>query len=126
MPRFALVRHDSPHGMHFDFFLEAGNVLRTWALPQLPERGLDMACEALPDHRLAYLDYEGPVSGDRGTVSCWDRGTYRIHRQDETQLVVELAGEKIVGRVALRNVATEMRSGETQRWRLMWSAEASA
>ena len=34
MPRFALLIHDAPRGMHYDFFLEVGDVLKTWALPQ--------------------------------------------------------------------------------------------
>ena len=40
--------------------------------------GLPFTCSAirLPDHRKHYLDYEGEVSGDRGTVSRIDSGTY--------------------------------------------------
>jgi hypothetical protein len=97
MPRFVVLRHESPRGIHFDFMLEAGDVLKTWALPQPPQPGLEMECKALADHRLAYLDYEGPISGDRGLVCCWDRGTYRIVEQSDAQWVLELAGEKLAG-----------------------------
>ena len=51
--------------------LEAGDVLKTWALPQPPQPGVEMECTALADHRLAYLDYEGPLSGNRGAVTRW-------------------------------------------------------
>ena len=95
MPRFVILRHDSPQGVHFDLMLEAGEVLKTWSLPQPPEPGVEMACNSLPDHRLLYLDYEGPISGDRGSVSRWDRGTYCIERQDEREWIVELAGNRI-------------------------------
>ena len=78
MPRFVILRHDAPQGLHFDLLLEASGVLRTWALPQPPDSGVEMECEALPDHRMAYLDYEGPVSGGRGTVDRWDWGTYGL------------------------------------------------
>ena len=42
---------------------------------------VEMDAEVLPDHRLAYLDYEGPISGDRGSVTRWDRGTYDVEHQ---------------------------------------------
>jgi len=105
--RFSILRHDSPEGLHWDFLLEMGPVLKTWALPRAPESGVETPCTALPDHRLLYLDYEGPVSGDRGSVSLWDRGTYCLCRQEEGQLMVTLLGERLVGRAVLRQQSPE-------------------
>jgi len=111
MPRFVVLRHESPHGVHFDFMLEAGDVLKTWALPQPPQPGLEMEGKALADHRLAYLDYEGPISGGRGSVRCWDRGIYNMVEQSDARWVVELAGEKVAG------IATLCRpTGKPTRW----------
>jgi hypothetical protein len=101
MPRFVILRHDGPQGVHFDFMLEAGDALKTWSLPRPPEIGLEMECHSLPDHRLFYLDYEGPISGDRGSVSRWDQGTYRVERQEEMKWVLEMKGEKLQGRAVL-------------------------
>ena len=101
MPRFVILRHESPRGLHFDFMLEVGDVLKTWALPRLPEAGEEMACESLADHRPEYLDYEGPVSGGRGSVVRQDRGTYLIVRESESQLAVELSGEQVTGRATV-------------------------
>jgi hypothetical protein len=84
--------------------LEMGETLKTWALAELPQPGVEVACQALPDHRLAWLDYEGAVSGDRGWVVRWDRGTYRLERQTEVELVVILAGQWIVGQASLCQV----------------------
>ena len=50
-------------------------MLKTWACREPPQAGVEIPCEALADHRLAYLDYEGPISGGRGSVTRWDRGT---------------------------------------------------
>ena len=112
MPRFVILRHDSPQGVHFDFMLEAGGVLKTWALPQPPQAGVEIECNALGDHRLAYLDYEGPISGERGAVTRWDRGNYTIERQSDAEWTVELAGETLKGQ------ATLLRSTEDpKRWR---------
>lgn len=82
--------------------LEAAGVLRTWRLIDAPvepadwfDRGID--AEQLPDHRLHYLDYEGPVGGDRGVVAQWDRGEYELLEESETTLIIKIAGRRIRG-----------------------------
>ena len=116
MPQFVILRHETSTGVHFDFMLEFGGALKTWSLPQTPDSGVEMACEALGDHRLAYLDYEGPVSGDRGSVTRWDRGAYAIERQSDAEWVVELAGEKLVGKATLSRLASD-----SKRWQFSFA-----
>jgi hypothetical protein len=53
------------------------------------------------DHRLAYLDYEGPVSNDRGTVTRVDAGTFTWLRDDAVELAVELSGQVYRGRMTV-------------------------
>jgi hypothetical protein len=105
MPRFVILRHDCPsgheRGLHWDFMLETGDVLRTWALAEPPAEAIAIAAEALPDHRLAYLDFEGPLTGDRGAVTRWDQGSYELVSQRDGELVVELFGERLEGLVTL-------------------------
>jgi DNA polymerase Ligase (LigD) len=107
MPRFVVLTHDHPF-LHWDLMLEQGNVLRTWRLKTSPDRKWPIVAETLPDHRIAYLDYEGPISADRGTVQRWDVGTYEILEQARDRIVLQLAGKKLIG------IAPIMR----------WSAEA--
>ncbi len=81
--RFALLRHELPDAesakqvgrpSHWDLLLERDAGCWTWALEHLPAGLRGMADPAtvmarrLPDHRKLYLDYEGPVSGERGFV----------------------------------------------------------
>lgn len=73
MPRFRILLHDWPF-VHWDLLLEDGDALLTWRLLEEPVLQQWLASEKLPDHRLVYLDYSGPVSGDRGTVTGWDSG----------------------------------------------------
>jgi hypothetical protein len=113
MPRFVILRHDSPRGAHFDFMLEADDALKTWALPRPPEVGMEIDCEALADHRLAYLDYEGPISAGRGSVARWDEGDYTLECRSEAEWIVNLAGERLIGRAKL--LRTESKPNE---WRL--------
>jgi hypothetical protein len=94
MPRFVLLEHDHPRP-HWDLMLEAGSVLWTWRLPQVPSPPCTLPVERLPDHRLLYLDYEGPVSGARGTVRRVLSGTFEWRESSSPdapscELVVEL------------------------------------
>jgi hypothetical protein len=115
MPRFVVLRHDHPRGLHFDFMLEQDGVLITWALAEPPDKNRDQPADALADHRLAYLDYEGPVSGGRGSVARWDEGTYAVLHQSSEEWHVRLAGRKLVGDLTLRR--------EGDRWRFAFSGE---
>ena len=100
MPRFVVLTHDHPL-LHWDFMLEHGEKLRTWGLAHPPDAGGPIEAEPLTDHRLAYLDYEGPVSGGRGHVERWDRGEYETVESSPTRIVVRLAGEHLRGEAIL-------------------------
>lgn len=122
MQQYVILRHDHPE-LHWDLMLEEGDVLKTWRLPQPPEidpasdeTSLDLTAEALPDHRLVYLEYEGPVSGDRGEVSRWDQGTFTLLERSEDQLVALLTGEELAGRLTLKKQDSE------NRWSLNYTA----
>lgn len=109
--RFVILEHDHPI-LHWDFMLDIGGVLRSWRLSATPCTG-EMIAEQLADHRQAYLDYEGPVSGDRGAVKRWDRGTYRLEADASDSLDMDIVGEKIQGRVRMTRVAATS-------WRVTW------
>jgi hypothetical protein len=120
MPRFVLLRHECPPTLgkpsHWDLMLERDGALLTWSLPELPDawRSNDLAPEAprvadepitatrLADHRIAYLDYEGPISGDRGAVTCQDRGEYEVLSDANGVLRVRLRGMRCDDVIELR------------------------
>ncbi len=111
MPRFVILEHDHPE-LHWDFMLENGDVLRTWRLAQVPHRaGERIRATAIGDHRPAYLDYEGEVSGGRGRVIRWDGGTYTDLTAQGERVQVRLQGEKLRGTVVLKRIG-----GEEWRW----------
>jgi hypothetical protein len=106
MPRFVLLYHECPPSFgkpsHWDLMLERDGVLLTWSLAALPAAwggGRDAAEEQivatrLADHRIAYLDYEGPISGDRGGVTRVDGGEYEVLEETEQAIRVRLQGEE--------------------------------
>ena len=100
MPRFVILEHDHPC-LHWDLMLEAGEKLRTWRLAEMPRPGCRMEATAIGDHRRMYLDYEGPVSGDRGRVTRWDLGTFDWLAENDQQTDLEFSGGKLSGTVHL-------------------------
>lgn len=96
MPRFVVLSHDWPMP-HWDLLFEAGPILRAWRLLTEPGPGLNVPAEPNADHRLCYLDYEGPVFGNRGTVYRWDCGTFSGDVGRPDGWVVVLAGSRLRG-----------------------------
>jgi len=113
--RFVVLEHDW-NGVHFDVMLEREGVLWTWAVDEAIVPGRDLAARRLPGHRLAYLDYEGPISGDRGRVRRLDRGVYQVETWTEGRIRVVLEGDRWRG-VCELSVSVPA-SGQAERWQL--------
>jgi hypothetical protein len=128
MPRYVILLHELPpghaletaRGTHWDLMLETDQGLRTWALLSEPAGGAAIEGEQLPDHRPAYLDYEGPVSGNRGQVSRWDAGKYEIELQSDEALRITLRGQR-----GLATARLEKAEG-THFWRVSFSADPTS
>jgi len=115
LPRFVILRHAMPAGdpraAHWDFMLESSGVLRTWALASEPAAGAPIAAAALAEHRLDYLDYEGPISGNRGHVTRWDSGHFVLRELAAGEVLVALSGQRLRGQARLTRDAAQR-----QRW----------
>jgi hypothetical protein len=116
MPRFVLLEHDHPHP-HLDLMFEVGDVLWTWQLFSFPLAGASGEARRIFDHRPVYLDYEGPISGNRGRVRRLERGSYDWLEQGPGRLAARLNGERLVGRLDLVQV-------EGERWEVIWRTDS--
>jgi DNA ligase D-like protein (predicted 3'-phosphoesterase) len=130
-PIFVIQKHDAS-SLHYDFRLEVGGVLKSWAVPKGPSTNPKDKRLAVPteDHPLEYADFEGVIPEGEygaGTVMVWDTGTYsNIHREKDQQVsmedslkqgkvVVNLEGSKITGGYALIRTG----KGDDSRWLLI-------
>jgi hypothetical protein len=115
MPRFVVLLHETPAGFvrgnHFDLMLESGDALRTWALDAWPTPGETVAGERLLDHRPVYLDFEGDVAGDRGSVQRVAAGEYELMEESAVRLVVRLQSGELSGTLTLTKA-----EDDAQRW----------
>jgi hypothetical protein len=82
--------------------LEHAGALLTWAVAEPPMSGKEQSAERLADHRLAYLDFEGELTGNRGSVRRWDAGTCQIERVAEDEVWANIKGVKLKGRMTAR------------------------
>jgi bifunctional non-homologous end joining protein LigD len=116
--RFFIQRHAATR-LHYDFRLEWGGTLKSWAVPKGPSLDPDAKRLAVQteDHPLSYGNFEGTIPAGEygaGDVLLWDRGVW-IPRDDPERglkrgkLHFELVGEKLRGEWVLFRLAREDR-----------------
>ena len=105
MSRSFVIHIHSGYGpTHHDLMLQEEDALATWQLATSPEGmlpGQTLPARPLPDHRSAYLSYEGPVSGGRGRVDRLDGGQYELISRNPSRWEFRLEGRRLRGRYEL-------------------------
>jgi bifunctional non-homologous end joining protein LigD len=125
--RFVVQRHRARR-LHYDFRLEIGGVLASWAVPKGPTLDPDVRRAAIhvEDHPIEYFDFEGVIpSGEYGggDVIVWDAGTWEPYKTtdpgravDRGELHLDMYGEKLRGRFVLVRTGD---SGSKEDWLLL-------
>jgi bifunctional non-homologous end joining protein LigD len=144
--RFVVQRHRATR-LHYDFRLEIGGVLVSWAVPRGPtlDPGQRRMAVHVEDHPVEYFDFEGVIPKGQygaGDVIVWDWGTFEPEAPtldpgravEDGELKFELHGEKLRGRFTI--VRTSRRPGrapsrpfeddEAEHWLLVKKRDAAA
>jgi DNA ligase D-like protein (predicted 3'-phosphoesterase) len=129
------VQKHAARRLHYDFRLQVGGVLKSWAVARGPslvagERRLAVAVE---DHGLDYADYEGVIAPGQygaGTVLLWDWGTWEPEGDPDAalasgSLAFTLHGQKLTGRWRLMRMRPKPRERQVS-WLLVKSHDGAA
>ena len=131
---FVVQKHAASR-LHYDFRLEAGGTMVSWAIPKGPSLDPHVRRMAVhvEDHPISYNKFEGVIPKGQygaGTVEIWDRGTW-VPLDDPKEglrkgkLKFELHGEKLRGRWTL--VRMNNRKSERQEpWLLIKEDDGEA
>ncbi|OGP87049.1 MAG: 3'-phosphoesterase [Deltaproteobacteria bacterium RBG_16_48_10] len=108
--KFVVHEHHATR-IHFDFRLEIGGVLKSWAIPKGPsmnpsDKRLAVMVE---DHPLEYGDFEGIIPQGHygaGPVLIWDSGEFQPEEDPEAalkkgKLTFSLEGKRLRGSFSL-------------------------
>jgi bifunctional non-homologous end joining protein LigD len=127
-PKFVVQRH-AARRLHYDFRLERGGALASWAVPkgiplELGEKALAVHVE---DHPLEYADFAGEIPAGQygaGTVEIWDHGTYElVEEKPDGGLTVRLHGERLQG---LWTLVPAKLGGDPKNWLLLRKRDGTA
>ncbi len=130
--RFVVHEHHATH-LHYDFRLEVGGVLKSWAVPKGPsmnpaDRRLAVS---VADHPIEYGRFEGIIPSGRygaGAVVIWDEGSFEpleepLAALHKGRLSFRLEGKHLRGEFAL---ALMKGRGTGKEWLLMKKKDAFA
>jgi bifunctional non-homologous end joining protein LigD len=131
-----VVQKHAARRLHYDFRLEIGGVLASWAVPKGPS--LDPAQRRLAvhveDHPLEYGKFEGVIPKGHygaGNVKLWDRGAW-IPQGDpraglrQGKLKFLLRGERLSGGWSLIRMGGKNNEGGKDNWLLIKERDEAA
>jgi bifunctional non-homologous end joining protein LigD len=119
-----VVQKHAARRLHYDFRLELGGVLLSWAVPKGPSlnpRDKRLALQT-EDHPLDYIDFEGVIAERQygaGSVMVWDTGSYDVEGESPAEKQLErgelkfvLHGQKLRGGFVLVKLKRSQKGNE--------------
>ena len=120
MPIFVIHEHHATHD-HYDFRLEMGGVLKSWAVPKQPplRKGIKRLAIQVEDHTKSYANFQGEIKEGygKGIVKIWDKGNYKLEEKTPKKIIFIIQGKRLHGKYAL--IKTNFGNKPEKSWLLM-------
>jgi bifunctional non-homologous end joining protein LigD len=122
-PIFVVQRH-AARRLHFDFRLQVGGTLASWAVPKGPPEAIGEKRLAIhvENHPLEYAKFEGDIpQGNYGAghVDIWDEGTFQVEgplpaaeQIEKGEIKFRLMGNRLSGTFVLVKMQRSTRRNE--------------
>ena len=122
-PIFVVQRH-AARRLHFDFRLQVGGALASWAVPKGPPEDLGEKRLAIhvEDHPIEYAKFEGDIPAGNygaGHVDLWDEGTFQVEgpvsaaeQIEKGEIKFRLMGKRLNGVFVLVKMRRSSRGNE--------------
>lgn len=109
---YIIQKHDATR-LHYDLRLEINDVLKSWVIPKSPplKEGIKRLAVQTKDHQLSYAEFEGEIpEGEYGAgkVEIWDYGDFKILEFEENKIVIDIKGQKLIGKYCLIKLKTKL------------------
>lgn len=120
---FCVQRH-AARRLHYDFRIEVGGTMKSWAVPNGPSLDPNRKQLAIlvEDHPMLYATWEGNIPKGNygaGSMMLWDHGTYELMGEGTAEQQIErgdfkfkLSGRKVKGNFALVRLGNSEKGNE--------------
>jgi bifunctional non-homologous end joining protein LigD len=122
-PIFVVQRH-AARRLHFDFRLQVGGTLASWAVPKGPPEAIGEKRLAIhvEDHPIEYAKFQGEIPAGNygaGQVDLWDEGTFQVEgplsaaeQIEKGEIQFRLMGKRLNGVFVLVKMQGSSRGSE--------------
>ena len=107
---YSIIKHTlSDYTFHYDFLIKKNDILQCWQFSSIAniEIGELIFCKKIFDHRLKYLNYQGPISNNRGKVQIIQNGFLEIIIQEDNLVRFRIDSELLNGNFEIRKIQSE-------------------
>jgi len=103
---FLISKHNTPHP-HYDFYLQVGDELRTWIIPNgIPSNKKEKKVAVENDNPSGSIENieskkKLEDSYGKGSINIWDKGSCSLETNKNIKIIIEAKGDKLNGKFLL-------------------------
>jgi hypothetical protein len=106
--KFIIFYHYKIEEPHYDLMIESEDLLDSWRIPEMNLESLlngeVIEITSIHSHNKKYLDYEGELSSEKGSVEIYDKGATTYTNFDSPEFEVLIFGSILTGRLLFSKI----------------------